>query len=44
VPPPARPGRGRGPKALSAILPELLKRLGGEAAKVLESAMSGETP
>ena len=44
VPPSARPGRGRGPKALSAILPELLKRLGGEAAKVLESTMSGETP
>ena len=44
VPPPARPGRGRGPKALSAILPELLKRLGGEAAQVLESAMSGEVP
>jgi transposase len=44
VPPPARPGRGRGPKALSAILPELLKRLGGEAAQVLESALSGETP
>jgi hypothetical protein len=44
VPPPARPGRGRGPVALSAILPERLKRLGGEAAQVLESAMSGETP
>ena len=29
---------------LGAILPELLQRLGGEAAKVLESAMSGETP
>src|SRR5262245_8588934 len=43
-PPPARPGRGRGPKALSAILPEWLKRLGGEAAQVRESALSGETP
>jgi len=44
VPPPARPGRGRGPKALSAILPELLKRLGGEAAEVIDSLTSGETP
>jgi hypothetical protein len=44
VPPPARPGRGRGPKALSAILPELLKRLGGEAAEVRDSLTSGETP
>src|SRR5262249_28098176 len=43
-PPSARPGRGRGPKALGAILPELLRRLGGEAAMVLESAMSGEVP
>ena len=44
VPPPARPGRGRGPKALSAILPELLKQLGGEAAEVIDSMTSGETP
>ena len=44
VPPPARPGRGRGPKALGAILPELLKRLGGEAAGVIDSMTSGETP
>jgi hypothetical protein len=43
-PPPARPGRGRGPKALSPILPELLKRRGGEAAPVLEAALSGATP
>ena len=44
MPPPPRPGRGRGPKALGAILPEWLKRLGGEAAKVLDSMTSGETP
>jgi transposase len=43
-PPPARPGRRRGPKLLSAILPELLKRLGGATAEVLESTTSGETP
>ena len=43
-PPPARPGRGRGPKALSTILPEWLKRLGGEAAEVIDSMTSGETP
>jgi hypothetical protein len=43
-PPSARLGRGRGPKALSTILPELLKRLGGEAAQMLGSALSGETP
>ena len=36
VPPPARPGRGHGPKALSTILPELLKRLGGETAKATD--------
>ena len=42
--PPGRPTRRGGPKALGTILPELLKRLGGDAAKVLESAMSGETP
>jgi hypothetical protein len=40
----ARSGRGRGPKALSAILPELLKRLGGEAAEVIDSMTSGEVP
>jgi transposase len=44
VPPAARPGRGRGPRALSAILPEVLKRLGGEAAEVIDSMTSGETP
>jgi transposase len=41
---PARAGRGRGPKPLSAILPEVLKKLGGDAAAVLESIESGETP
>jgi transposase len=43
-----RPGdrsrRGRGPTPLSAILPAVLKRLGGDAARVLESTLSGETP
>jgi transposase len=42
--PPARSGRGRGPKPLSTILPEVLKRIGGEAAQVIESIESGETP
>lgn len=42
--PPARSGSGRGPKPLSTILPEVLKRLGGDAAQVLESIESGETP
>jgi hypothetical protein len=41
---PARSGRGRGPKPLSAILPEVLTKLGGDAAQVLESIGSGETP
>ena len=42
--PPAGSGSGRGPKPLSTILPEVLKRLGGDAAQVLESITSGETP
>ncbi len=36
--------RGCGPRTLSSILPEVLKNLGGEAARVLESIGSGETP
>jgi transposase len=42
--PPARSGSGRGPKPLSAILPEILKRLGGDTAQEIESIESGETP
>jgi transposase len=42
--PPTGSGSGRGPKPLSTILPEVLKRLGGDAAQVLESIPSGETP
>jgi transposase len=41
---PARSGQGRGPKPLSTILPEVLKRIGGDAAQVIESITSGETP
>ncbi len=40
-----RSRRGRGPTPLSAILPAVLERwLGGEAARLLESTESGETP
>jgi transposase len=39
-----RAHRGRGPQPLSAILPAVVQRLGGEAAKVIESQASGETP
>jgi hypothetical protein len=39
-----RARRGRGPTPLSAILPAVLKQLGGDAAQVLESTESGETP
>lgn len=40
-----RSRRGTGPTPLSAILPAVLKqRLGGDAARVLESSESGETP
>jgi hypothetical protein len=42
--PPARSGRGHGPKPLSAILPEIRKRLGGDTAQKIESIVSGETP
>jgi transposase len=47
---PPRPGpagrvrRGRGPQPFSAILPAVLQRRGGEAAPVIESTLSGETP
>jgi transposase len=47
--PPRGPGdrsrRGHGPTPLSALLPAVLRQyLGGEAAEVLESTESGETP
>jgi hypothetical protein len=42
--PPAGSGSGGGPKPLGAILPEVLKRLGGDVAQEIESKMSGETP
>lgn len=38
-----RSRRGHGPTPLSAILPAVLNRLGGDAARVLESTESGET-
>jgi hypothetical protein len=36
--------RGRGPQPLSAILPAVLESLGGEAARLIQSTPSGETP
>jgi transposase len=41
---PGRGSRGRGPKPLNEILPMVLQQLGGDAARVLESNGSGETP
>jgi hypothetical protein len=42
--PAGRVRRGRGPQPLSAILPAVLQRLGGEAAQLIQSSLSGETP
>jgi transposase len=42
--PTGRVRRERGPQPLSTILPEVLQRLGGEAAKLIQSRLSGETP
>ena len=42
--PAGRVHRERGPKPLSTILPVVLQRLGGEAAAVIQSSFSGETP
>jgi len=42
--PVGRSRRERGPQPLSAILPAVLQQLGGDAAQLIESTESGETP